>query len=394
MKQSKPGAQAVLVGAFFALSLALTGVAAEAGSLDRYLEKQMRKARVPGLATAIVVDDEVVQAAGYGWADPETETPVTPDTLFFLASVSKPVTATVAMRLVERRLLDLDADVNGYLSFDLRNPRHPAEPVTLRQLMSHSSSINDQGFYQRLDELVTAGDWPGTLTGFLVDYLTPGGRYYSLETSFHEFAPGTGARYSNVGVTVVGALVEAVTGRSFESVSRELVFEPLEMSESSWLLAHLDVDHVAVPCGWSEEGFFTHPHFGLATYPAGNLRTSALQLANFARLHLNGGRFAGRRVLKRRTAAEMVSLQWSAPDRDLGLGFDLLLDDGNRVAHHGGGNEGSATWLWLGLDEGIGVVMLTNGAPVFAGPSAVRAFFKIRTRLIKQGRRIAARGPR
>ena len=391
MDRHDRGARVGVVVVFVALLVALTSAAADAGNLDRYLKKQMRKARVPGLATAIVVDDELVQAAGYGWANPEEEMVVTPDTLFLIASVSKPLTATIAMRLVDRKRLELDANVNRYLPFEVRNPDFPDEAITLRQLLTHTSSINDAGYYERLDELVSFGDWPGSLTQFLTDYLTPGGRYYAAETSFRAARPGTSAEYSNVGFALVGAVVESVAGTSFETVSQELLFQPLDMGEASWSLSNLDVDQVAVPCTWTGGGYEAYPHLGTAAVPAGQLRTSAVQLANFARLHLAEGRFEGRRILKRKTAKQMVSVQWSAADTDLGFSFYLTQDDDRRIAYHGGGFTGTATHLWLGLDEGIGVVMLTNGEPFVHGESAVRAFFKIRDRLIKEGRRIASR---
>ena len=87
----------------------------------------------------------------------------------------------------------------------------------------------------------------------------------------------------------------------------------------------------------------------------------------------------------------MVRLQSVGLDRNWGLGFEVATKDGHRIAFHTGGMEGSTTNLWLGLDEGIGVVVLTNGESWVHGTSAVKAFFKIRDRLIKQARRIARR---
>lgn len=395
MKQTKRTARVGLVVALLALLIGLIGLTAapvvDASSLDRYLERQMQKARVPGLATAIVVGDELVQAGGYGWANPEDGSPMTPDTLVFLSSVAKPLTATIAMRLVDRRQLSLHTNVNQYLPFEVRNPHFPDQAITLRQLLTHSSSIRDKGFYDHKDELVVAGDWPGSLTQFLVDYLTPDGRYYSAQNSFRQSPPGEASGYSNVAVALIGALVESVTGEPFETASHELLFDPLGMTESSWFLSNLDADHVAVPCSWTGDGFEAYQNWGLAPYPSGQLRTSVVQLANFMRLHLNQGKFEGRRLLKRKRAKMMVRLQSVGLDRHWGLGFEVAEDDEHRSAFHGGGSEGSTTALWLGLDEGIGVVVLTNGEAWAHGRSAVNAFFKIRDRLIKQARRIARR---
>jgi len=295
------------------------------------------------------------------------------------------------MRFVERRLLRLDDDVNQYLPFEVRNPRFPDQAITLRQLLTHTSSINDEGFYQRSAELVSIGDWAGSLNQFLSDYLTAGGRFYGAESSFRAEAPGTTAAYSNVGFALVGALVQSVGGASFEKVSHEEVLDPLGMSESSWLLRNLELGRVAVPCFWTEEGFEAYPHLGMAMFPAGQLRTSSRQLANFARLHLNRGRFEGRRILRRKTAAEMVRVQMPEVDPLRGLAFLVVRDGDHRFALHEGGFNGATTGLWLALDEGIGVLVLTNGEAFSGGNKTLRAFYKIRNRLFNEAARIAAR---
>ena len=94
----------VVVRTLFVLLLATTATVAQAGTLDRFVEKQMSRARVPGLAAAFLVDGELAWAKGYGWADIENEVPVTADTLFMIGSISKPFTATGLMRLINRRL--------------------------------------------------------------------------------------------------------------------------------------------------------------------------------------------------------------------------------------------------------------------------------------------------
>ncbi len=230
MNQSRLWSRAGAALTVLALLLGLAADVAEAAKLDRYLKRKMRKASVPGLATAIVVGDEVVQIGSYGWADPGEQIPVTRETLFLIASVSKPVTATIAMRLVDRRLIALDDDINLYLPFEVRNPAYPDEPITLRHLLTHTSSISDDAFYARITELVSVGDWPGSLTRFLTDYLTPGGRYYAADASFDLVRPGTHAAYSNVGFALVGAVVESVAGISFESLSRAELFDLLGMT--------------------------------------------------------------------------------------------------------------------------------------------------------------------
>ena len=118
--------------------------AAATTDLHRFVRQQMRQAVTPGIAVAVVRGDEVVFATGAGWADIEQGIRATPHTVFMLASVSKTVTCAAIMALVEDGLLDLDADVNGYLPFEVHVPHAPHVPVTMRMLLTHTSAIRDR----------------------------------------------------------------------------------------------------------------------------------------------------------------------------------------------------------------------------------------------------------
>ena len=115
--------------------------------LDEAIEQQMRAAKIPGAAVAVVKDGEIVFAKGYGYADPVTMQPVTPDTLFTIASVSKTVTGTALMELYEQGQFDLDEDINRYLPFSVGNAMYPEDKVTFRMLLTHTSSIIDSAVY-------------------------------------------------------------------------------------------------------------------------------------------------------------------------------------------------------------------------------------------------------
>ena len=126
----------------------------------------MRKARVPGMSVAVLVDGHLAWTEGYGWADIDNRVPVTAETIFMIGSVSKPVSATGVMWLHEQGL-DLDEDVNQYLSFEVRHPSFPDRPITLRQLLTHTSSISDVRSEETAvwwEIVSTGGDWQGSLT--------------------------------------------------------------------------------------------------------------------------------------------------------------------------------------------------------------------------------------
>ena len=144
----------------------------------------MKEAKVPGLAAAVVKKDKVLWTGAYGWANREEKIPVTNDTFFQIASVSKPVTACAVMQLVEQGKLSLDADVNEVLSFPVRNPRHLEVPITLK-LVTHTSGIRDN--WNLLENTwVKNGDFPKPLGESLAAYLQPKGEYYNAKKSFYQ----------------------------------------------------------------------------------------------------------------------------------------------------------------------------------------------------------------
>ena len=115
----------------------------EPSTLDSFIVAKMDQYHFPGLSACIVKDDQIIWKNVYGYANIEENRLVTDSTLFFLASVSKPVTGTAIMQLWEQGLFNLDDDINNYLPFQVRNPSHPNDPITFQMLLTHTSSIYD-----------------------------------------------------------------------------------------------------------------------------------------------------------------------------------------------------------------------------------------------------------
>lgn len=303
----------------------------------------------PGLSAGLVKDGALVWAGAYGWADVEQEIPVTTATLFLLASVSKTFVATAVLQLVEQGALDLDADVSDALPFWVTSPHVPDEPITLRMLLTHTSSLRDD--WDALDALVVEGDSPIALGDFLADYL-------AVPAHFDRQGPGASAEYSNVGVDVAAYAVESVTGLGFDAYCEQNVFEPLGMTDTSWHLAGLDVAEVAVPYdadGWPVA------HYGFPDYPDGGLRTSTPQLARFLAAIAGRGEVDGVRILDAATVDELQREQ--VPDVAPGQGLVWYWEDmgyGALIAHSGG-YIGVATLLSLRPSDGVGTILLTNG---------------------------------
>ena len=185
--------------------------------------------RLPGLSAAVVRDDEVVWSHAWGLAHIGAKRRVTRDTLFMLASVSKTVVATAVLQAIEDDLFELDTHVNDILSFSVRNPVHPHVPMTVRQLLTHTSSIRDN--WNLLIDAYVSGDAEMKLETFLRRYLAPGGAELA-PNNYYAFGPGRSYRYCNVAVALAAYLVEAASGIGFDTWCDRRIFAPLGMDRA------------------------------------------------------------------------------------------------------------------------------------------------------------------
>ena len=250
------------------------------GSIDRSIERRMQEARIVGLGAAIIVNRKLIWTRGYGFADKERAVPFSPDTIMNIGSISKTIIGAALMRAVQDGKLSLDEDINKYLPFKVANPSFPNEPITLRQLATHTSSITDRG-----SVYATAyhfgRDSPQPLGGFLHDYFASGGKNYAKE-NFVGSMPGTHREYSNIGAGLAGYIVELAVGEKFNVYTKRNLFAPLKMEHTGWLMSEVDLakhsnlyiaQGLAVPIQL----------YGLTTYPDGG--PAGLRRRSFSILH-------------------------------------------------------------------------------------------------------------
>ncbi len=359
MKPTQRPALHRLFTLFLFTALCLQGIASAQGpALDAFIERQMQRAHVPGLAAGIVRDGELVWSSGYGYAHVKKRTPVTPDTIFMLASISKTITGTAVLQLHDDGILDLDADINTWLPFDVRHGRHPARKITARQLLTHTSGIRDDDAQY---DAYSRGDSEISLHDFLREYLHPQGDQYHRRRNFAPWQPGKRYEYSNTGYALLGLLVESATGQDFNEFCKERLFAPLNMQHTSWRLADLPRARIAMPYAWRGGRYRAYGHYGYPDYPNGLLRTSVTHLARFAAMHLNDGTWQGERLLEPSTAQEMRRVQRPAIADDMGLSFFTEQRGGLRLVGHDGGDDGVSTQMWLSPERGLAVILLTNG---------------------------------
>lgn len=262
--------------------------------LDSAIAMNMALYNVPGLSACIVAGDDIVWTGSYGYADAALTIPVTDTTLFKLASISKTILTTAVLQLWEDGLLDLDADINHYLPFMVKNPYYPDDAITARMILAHTSSIarRDETW---VGDIVFGADHPTPLAQYLADYLDPAGMNY-LPINYLNVLPGSTGQYSNYAFSVLAVVVESITGLSLEQYCQDAVFGPLGMNEASWFLANLDVNNIAMPLRYTGGGtFWEYGHPGSPIYPAGQVRTSAPQLARHLSSFIGYGRLVGAR---------------------------------------------------------------------------------------------------
>lgn len=334
--------------------------------LHRFLRETARTAKIAGLAVAVVRGDEVVFSAGAGWANIERQVRADADTVFMLASVSKTVTCAGVMTLVERGDIDLDADIDRYLPFEVRIPAFPKDRVTMRMLLTHTSSIRDRysvwGTPYSDPTLYAHGDSPISLGDFMRSYLSPAGSEYRHAHNFYERRPGSGYAYSNLGVALAGYAAEVASGQDFNELCKHRILLPLGMTQSGFRRSDITTGNLAMPYRLDPAtgGYDPYFQFGYPDYPDGALRTSAKHLARWLGAFMRFGSFQGVRVLERDTIREIRRNQ--IPNI-VGWHQGLVWygsDDAHRRLGHTGGDYGISTRMFFRPDQHMGVVTLAN----------------------------------
>jgi CubicO group peptidase (beta-lactamase class C family) len=332
--------------------------------LDAFITEQVKTSIYPGLAVAIVLDDKIVWSKGYGVTNLKTRAPVTTDTPFMIASVSKVVTGTALMQLVEAGKIDLDADINTYLPFRIENPRAPGK-ITLRHLATHTSGLVD--FTPTLAASYGAGDSAISLEEFLKSYYVPGGSRYDTTKNFADTKPGEKFEYTNIGIALTAYLLERRTGASFDSFTNAQIFKPLGMTNTHWFLRDFkDVGSIAFPYD-SEHPDLTH--YGYPTYPDGQLRSSVNDMAKFLRAVMNAGSLDGTKILEPKTLQAMLEPQFPNAEKDEDQGLFWAFKKG--LIGHAGGDPGTSSYMYWNPETRIGTVVMANTAITPKNPSGM-----------------------
>ena len=313
--------------------------------LDGYMPYALHTGDIAGAVVAVVKDGQIVTERGYGYSDVAKRTPVDPKlTLFRPGSVSKLVTWTAVMQLVEQGKIGLDADVNQYIDFKI--PARDGKPVTMRNLMQHVA-----GFEEQAKNIISE------------DPKAPG--YEQLLKQWvpeRVFAPGTTPAYSNWGASLAGYIVQRVSGETFFDYLDKHIFAPLDMKHSSFRQP-LPADLAALMSkGYTQASEEPHGFEIVGPAPAGSLSSPAEDMAHFMIAHLQNGEYHGNRILRAETAEMMHDspLTMLPPLNRMELGFFETNINGREVIGHLGDTEYFHTSLHLFLKENVGFYVSFN----------------------------------
>jgi CubicO group peptidase (beta-lactamase class C family) len=342
--------------------------------LDEYIESQMSSSHIPGLSATIVKNNNIFWTKSYGYANISKGQLVENTTLFYLASVTKTITATAIMQLYEDGHFDLNDSINDYLPFEVNHPLYSTK-ITFQMLMTHTSSIMDNPNYINY----TDGDPTIPLGKFLKEYLTIGGEYYDADLNFNSNEPGTSWQYTNAGTGLIGYLAEVIKdnitgeGLLFYEICNNTIFQPLDMPETAWFLRYLNISNIAVPYLWngSSEEYEPYDHYGRVVYPASGLRSSVTQLRHFLMMMMNDGVYNSTQILEESTIDLMLTVHWGG---FMGLIWWRDTSSGRTLWYHQGSTQGCRTVIAFEPATNIGVIVLTNSAHNVVDDIAVKLF--------------------
>ncbi len=328
---------------------------AAAEEIDAFVTQQIHKHGIPGLALALVDNDQVIFIKGYGKAD-QTGRPITPQTPFILASVSKPLTAVAIMQLVEAGKVELDAPVQRYITkFRVADPVASSQ-ITVRHLLLHTSGIPATACDTRINA--------ETLAEFVIE----------LQTVKLDAPVGARHNYCSANYNILGRIIEVVSGQSFGEYMQKNIFAPLDMQQS--FTSEQEAQQAGLAQGY--QWFFglsvpTHHPYNSSQLPSGYMISSVEDMSHFLLSQLNEGQYADIGLL---SADSIAAMQTPGTDRSNGggYGFGWIISPVGDVptVWHDGVNVNFYSILLMQPETQRGAVILMNSFGIVAYESAYK----------------------
>lgn len=336
---------------------------------DQAIKDVIDEFNAVGISAAVVKDGKIVYNESFGYKDLNTKTPLANDDIMRIASISKSFTATSLLQLVDKGIISLDDDVSDLIGFKIRNPHHPDVPITLKMILSHTSSIRDKEDY------------------FTLDHLNPA-VYGDCEESYFKYKPGEGYCYSNMGLNLAGTILEKVSGLRFDNYVKDNVIrklglygghnvDSLDNSRFAIIYSRKNGEYVESKGAYRPTADRMKDYvFGYSSpmfSPTGGVKISAHDLAVYMMMHMNYGECNGIRIISEKSAKAMQTPVWKnegSEEDQYGLclnDFINYIDDekynvpGSYPVGHTGGAYGLNSIMIWSPKDGWGIVAMTNG---------------------------------
>ena len=350
------------IGIFLLLPFGLAQTTASLDSIPERMHDVIVANEVPGAVTVVATSDSVLRVDAQGWADPEHKSFMHVDSIFWIASMSKPITATAVLMLMEEGKLSLDDPIAKYVPelAELKTADGKTRRITLRHLLTHTSGMGE------------ATDEEAKAARALSD-LVP-----AFASKPLAFEPGSKWKYCQSGILTLGRIVEIVSGEPFEVFLRTRIFDPLGMKDTTFYLTEAQMPRWVIPAKREGEQLspaeigllYGHPPTWRDHYPASNggLFSTAPDYTRFAQMLLSGGVLDGRRYLTAESVRMMSTVQTGdlvtgfTPGNGWGLGVCIVREPQGvtEMLSPGTFGHGGAygTQLWIDTRRGVALIMM------------------------------------
>lgn len=348
----------------------------EFSSLTTELNEIHKQGNIIGFSVAIVNKDSTLYQKGFGYKDVKKKDLYTENTIQNVASISKTLIGIALLKAQELGKLKLDDPINKYLPYEVKNPHHSTEVITIRHLATHTSTIKDTDFYgersyvlkDKVENLNTevanmyvkfnAPETHISMSEFLEKVLPENGEWY-LREGYLNKKPGELFEYSNVGATLAAVVLENATGESFKNFTTNHILKPLGMNSSGWVFEDIDItQHTKLYLNAETE----IPYYSLITFPDGGLITSVNDLSKYLSELIKGYVGEGT-LLKNESYSEFFKKQLKpenfsnqhGENEGIFLGFSS-----EGLIGHSGGDPGVSTYMFFNPKTKIGRILLVN----------------------------------
>lgn len=319
----------------------------------------MKEYQAIGLSVAVVKNEQIIYSRAFGKKDMETGAKLKESDIFRIASISKSFTATSLMQQVEAGRCSLDDDFGKLIGFPVRNPHFPDEVITLRMVLSHTSSINDSQGYFDLDKINPA-------------------KNPKWDSCYSDYKPGSRYRYCNLNYNMAGAVLERLSGQRFDSYVAQHILKPLglyggycvDSLDASKFVQLYEFDSASQSFQRAvnaynprrEELASYSPGYSTPVFsPTGGMKISAPDLARYMIMHMDKGSANGIKIIDPASSGQMQSVIAV----DAGYGLALYNTEkfiaGKRMTGHTGSAYGLYSVMFFQPQEKFGLVLITNG---------------------------------